>query len=160
LHQPKNGIADVGFSEDTITSPEGILTKRKYQRENDLFKSKDAKSNRFDDTLLLVIDKTLRQVFGDINTKIIYDHLKRRGCRRCDIPAKPEEFSTGLRNILGSGKGQILGAASILEEAIVETLSAELEIELCNPRSTQFAENIKRLREVYNSRRNNTQSVR
>jgi adenylate kinase family enzyme len=105
------------------------------------------------------IDKTLRYVVGDINTAVIYSYLEKRGCRSNEIPAKPNEFSTELRKILGSGRGQILGAASILEETIVENLSAELQIYLDNPRLAQFADNIKKLREAYNDRNKNTQQI-
>ena len=105
------------------------------------------------------IDKTLRYVLGDINTAVIFSYLEKRGCRSNEIPAKPSEFSTELRKILGSGRGQILGAASIIEETIVENLSAELKIYLDNPRLAQFADNINRLREAYCDRNKKTRQI-
>ena len=105
------------------------------------------------------IDKTLRYVLGDINTVVIYSYLEKTGCRSNEIPARPSEFSTELRKILGSGRGQILGAASIIEETILENLSAELKIYLDNPRLAQFADNIKKLREAYNDRNKRTQQI-
>lgn len=116
-------------------------------------------SDGFDDMLSRAIDKTLRYVFGDINTAVIYSYLEKRGCSSNEIPARPSEFSTELRKILGSGRGQILGAASVLEETIVENLSAELKIYLDNPRLAQFADNIKKLKEAYNDRNKNTQQI-
>jgi hypothetical protein len=121
--------------------------------EGDCLEQEDRESGGFNDMLSRVIDKTLRHVFGDINTGVIYKYLERRGCSLSDIPAKPNEFSAELRNILGTGRGQILGAASILEETIVETLSAELRIDFEYPRPAQFADNIEKLREVYNIRK-------
>ena len=116
-------------------------------------------SDGFDDMLLRAIDKTLRHVLGDIDTVVIYSYLEKRGCRSNEIPTKLGEFSTELRRILGSGRGQVLGAASILEETIVENLSAELKIYLNNPRLAQFADSIKKLREAYNDRNKNTQQM-
>lgn len=79
--------------------------------------------------------------------------MEKRGCAFNEIPTKPNAFSTELRNILGSSRGKILGAASILEEAILEALCAELKIALNSTSATSFADHIKKLREVYNKKR-------
>jgi hypothetical protein len=128
----------------------------KHVSEDEPLEQEEGKPDGFNDILSRVIDKTLRHVFGDINTGVIYKYLERRGCSLSDIPAKPNEFSAELRNILGSGRGQILGAASILEETIVETLSAELRIDHDSLRPAQFADNIEKLREAYDNRKNKT----
>jgi len=62
----------------------------------------------------------------------------------------PNALSTEFRNILGSGTGQIAGAASILEQTILENLCAELKTDRCSPYSAPFADNIKKLRKTYN----------
>jgi hypothetical protein len=124
--------------------------------EGDCLEQEDRESIGFNEMLSRVIDKTLRHVFGDVNTGVIYKYLERRGCSLSDIPAKPNEFSAELRNILGTGRGQILGAASILEETIVEALSAELRIDHDRRRPAQFADNIEKLREAYDNRKNKT----
>lgn len=67
-----------------------------------------------------------------------------------EIPTKPSAFSTELRKILGSGRGQLLGAAPILEEAILEALCAELKIKFDRQNASSFADHIKKLREVHN----------
>jgi hypothetical protein len=103
----------------------------------------------FDELLLRVIDKTIRYVFGDINAGIIYHYLKKSGCPMHEIPTKPNQFSEELRNILGSGRGQLLGAAPILEETILEALCAELKIKVDMQSATCFADHIKKLRRVY-----------
>jgi hypothetical protein len=102
----------------------------------------------FDELLLRVIDKTIRYVFGDINAGIIYDYLRKSGCQIHEIPTKPNQFSEELRNILGSGRGQLLGAAPILEETILEALCAELKIKVDMQRSTCFADHIRKIRRV------------
>jgi hypothetical protein len=127
--------------------------------EDGLFEQKEGKPDGFNDILSRVIDRTLRHVFGDINTGVICKYLESRGCSLSDIPAKPNEFSAELRNILGSGRGQILGAASILEETIVETLSAELKMDPDSLRPARFADNVKKLREAYHNRKNDSQST-
>jgi hypothetical protein len=127
--------------------------------EGERLEQEDRESDGFNGMLSRVIDKTLRHVFGDINTGVIYKYLERRRCSLSDIPAKPNEFSAELRNILGSGRGQILEAASILEETIVETISAELKMDLDSLRPARFADNVKKLREAYNNRKNNSQSI-
>jgi hypothetical protein len=106
--------------------------------------------DKFDDLLLHVIDKTVRYVFGEINASIIYEYLQKNGCALHEIPTKPSAFSAELRNILGSGRGQLLGAAPILEEAILEALCAELKIKFDRQNASSFADHIKKLREVYN----------
>jgi len=103
----------------------------------------------FDELLLRVIDKTIRYVFGDINAGIIYDYLRKSGCPIHEIPIKPFRFSEELRNILGPGRGQLLGAAPILEETILEALCVELKIKVAMQRPTCFADHIKKLRQVY-----------
>ena len=103
----------------------------------------------FDEILLRVIDKTIHYVFGERNSSIIYNYLEKSGCPMQEIPTKPNEFSMELRKILGSGRGQLLGAAPILEETILEALYAELKIKIDVQSATCFADCIKKLRQVY-----------
>jgi len=107
----------------------------------------------FDEILLRVIDKTIRNVFGDRNAGIIYDYLRKTGCPMPEIPTKPDEFSAGLRKILGSGRRQLLGAAPILEETILEALCTELKIKADIEGATCFADRVKKLRRVYDENR-------
>lgn len=109
--------------------------------------------DKFDDLLLQAIDKTVRYVFGDVNADIIYEYLQKNGCALHEIPTKPSAFSIGLRKILGPGRGQLLGTAPILEEAILEALCAELKIKFDRQSATSFADHIKKLREVHSKRR-------
>ena len=61
-------------------------------------------------------------------------------------------FSIELRKILGTGRGQLLGAAPILEEAILETLCNELKIKFERSDEKSFAGHIKTLREICRNR--------
>jgi hypothetical protein len=103
----------------------------------------------FDELLLRVVDKTIRSIFGDRNAGIIYDYLGKTGCPTHEIPTKPNEFSVELRKILGPGRGQLLGAAPTLEEAIIEGLCAELKIKVDVQSATCFADKIRKLRRIY-----------
>jgi hypothetical protein len=107
--------------------------------------------DKFDGLLLRVIDKNIRYILGDINAGVIYDYLKKKGCAFQEIPAKPNTFSMVIRNMLGSGRGQVLGAAPILEEAILEALYAELKIKFDRQSATSFGDHIKKLKKVYNN---------
>jgi hypothetical protein len=109
--------------------------------------------DEFDELLLRVIDKTVRCIFGETNAGIIYSYLEKKGCALNEIPRKPGAFSAELRNILGSTRGQILGAPSILEEAILEAVCAELKTTFDGSTAASFAEHIKELRQVYDSKR-------
>jgi hypothetical protein len=74
----------------------------------------------FDTLLLSTIDETLSYVLGEINANIIYEYLKSNSCGKQEIPQKLDFFSEALRDLLGTGRGQILGVAAILEETIAE----------------------------------------
>ena len=107
----------------------------------------------FDELLLRVIDTTIRYTFEDTNAEIIYGYLERKGCGLHEIPTKLNVFSEELRNILGSSPGQLLGVAQILEEAILELLCAELKTEFDRRNPASFADQVKKLRGIYNNRR-------
>jgi hypothetical protein len=106
----------------------------------------------FDDLLLQVIDRTTRYTFGDANTEIIYGYLEKKGCSLREIPTRLNIFSEELRNILGLGKGQLLGVAPILEQAILEVLCNEMKIKFDRQKPASFSDQVKELREIYDNR--------
>jgi len=108
--------------------------------------------DEFDELLLKTVDKTMRCILGDHTALIIYNCLEKNSCPMHEIPTKLDLFSAQLRNLLGVGRGQILGAPAILEDAVVKALSAELGLKLGNE-STAFEDRIRRLKKTYNSRR-------
>jgi hypothetical protein len=107
--------------------------------------------DEFDELLLKTIDRTIRYVLGDRNTLIIYEYLEESSCPRQEIPRKLDLFSQKLRNLVGTSRGQMLGAPTILEDAIVKALSSELGLTPENG-PTVFEERIRRLKERYNKK--------
>jgi hypothetical protein len=111
--------------------------------------------DEFDDLLLKVVDKTLRYVLGERNTSIIYDYLEHSSCPMHEIPVRLDLFSQKLRDLVGTGRGQVLGAPTILEDAIVMALSSELGLKPENG-SNVFEERIRRLKERCNKKTKRT----
>ena len=107
--------------------------------------------DEFDELLLKIIDKTMRYVLGDRNTLIIYDYLQQSSCPVQEIPERLDLFSEKLRNLTGNCRGQMLGAPTILEDAIVKALSSELGLKP-EKKSTVFEVRIGRLKERYNKK--------
>lgn len=107
--------------------------------------------DKFDELLLDVVDCTIVDIFGKMNANVIYDYLEKKGCPRHEISRKPEIFSMEMRNILGRDRGQILGAASILEKAILKALCIQLKTEFDEGSPASFANHVKHLREVYDN---------
>jgi hypothetical protein len=108
--------------------------------------------DEFDELLLKTIDKTMRYVLGERNTLLIYDRLEESSCPMQEIPRRLDLLSAVLRNLLGTSRGQMLGASAILEDAIVKALSLELGLKP-EKESAAFEERIRRLKENYNNGR-------
>lgn len=106
----------------------------------------------FDKALLDAIDEVLQYTIGDAGTQIIYNYLERRGYPKHEIPNQLDAFSIELRRILGNGRGQILGSAPILEEAIAEKLCIKLGTKLDGRLPTAFSTFIRNLKENHNSK--------
>jgi len=109
----------------------------------------------FDQVLIESINKTLRYVFGDKATQIIYEHLEKKSCPLFEIPKRPNIFSSELRMILNSEGGQISRSTRasmltpILEKAILKELSHKLGIFFSDDEPIIFEEHVKRLRGAY-----------
>jgi hypothetical protein len=72
--------------------------------------------NRYDEQVSNVIDKVLRQVFGEEATLLIYRHLERNySLKREEIGQKIELFAQGLEDFLRSG-------AIVVERKILEDI--------------------------------------
>jgi hypothetical protein len=104
----------------------------------------------FDTALLNAIDEILKYTLGDIGTHAIYSYLERTGCPKHEIPNQLDTFSAELRKLLGNGRGQILGSAPILEEAIAERLCAKLGTKLDGRLPTAFPNFIRNLKQNHN----------
>jgi hypothetical protein len=105
--------------------------------------------DKFDELLVKVINETTKYCLGDVNAMILYNYLDRRSCSLEEIPEKLEVFSVELRNILGFGRRQIYGAASILEETIAQALCLALKIPYDENGPIVFADFIRDLKKVY-----------
>ncbi len=105
--------------------------------------------DEFDVLLLRAIDDVFTEVFGKINTQIIYDYLEKKSCPMSEICQKPEVFSMELGILLGLGRGQILGSASILEETVLSLLFSRMGI-VCNVEKTDFSNCVKELKKSAN----------
>ena len=108
--------------------------------------------DEFDALLLKAIDDVFTEVFGKINTQIIYDYLEKKSCSMSEVCQKPEVFSMELGILLGSGRGQILGSASILEKTVLSVLCSRMGI-VCDLEKTDFSKYVRELEEVCKQRK-------
>ena len=112
--------------------------------------------DEFDEALLRAIDEILRCTLGDVCTQVVFSYLERNDFPRFEIPNRLDRFSEELRKLLSDGKGQILGSAPILEEAIVERLCAKLGVKIQARFAIAFPTFIRKLKEDYYSKRKET----
>lgn len=72
--------------------------------------------NGKEDKISKIIDKVLKQVFGEEATHLIYRHLENKYClKRNEIAEKIEVFAAGLEEFLRSG-------AYVIERKILEDI--------------------------------------
>jgi hypothetical protein len=107
--------------------------------------------NDFDKLLVQVTEETIKYCLGDVNATIIWNYLEERNCPMPEIPNRPEIFSEELRNMMGFGRRQILGAAEILEETILEILCKKLGINFECEKPTNFPYQVRKLRDICKS---------
>ena len=112
--------------------------------------------DEFDKTLLSAVDEILQYSFGDFSAQIILKYLEKRGCSKSEIPSRLDAFSEELRRLLGPGKGQILGSAPVLEEAIAERLCFKLGVKPPGRLPVAFPIFVQKLKEDYCSQRAKT----
>jgi hypothetical protein len=103
----------------------------------------------FDRLIVEVVDDVLKYCLGAVNANMIYYYLEKRNYSLSEIPRRPEKFSEELRNMLGFGSRQILGAPSILEEEILEVLYKKLGLCHSIEKPPDFPRQIKKLRQTY-----------
>jgi len=105
--------------------------------------------NDFDKILVQVTDETIKYCLGEANATIIWNYLEERNYPMSEIPNRPEKFSEELRNIMGFGRRQILGAAAILEETILEIFCKKLGINFDCEKPINFPYQVRKLRDLY-----------
>jgi hypothetical protein len=110
----------------------------------------------FDRLIVEVVDDVLKHCLGAANANMICDYLEKRNYSLSDIPKRPEKFSEELRNVLGFGSRQVLGAPSILEEEVLEVLYKKLGLYPSIEKPPDFPGQIRKLRQTYGTLRNTT----
>ena len=98
------------------------------------------KPGSLDDLLLSVVDETMKQVFREAGTKVIYDYLANNSHLKLEeIGEKPEAFSAGLERLMVS-------AARVVENLILKNLYRKLGLEFEEKEGYEFSDYIKELR--------------
>jgi len=99
------------------------------------------KTGVLDELLLSVVDETLKQVFREAGTKVIYDYLGNKcNLKREEIAEKPEVFSVGLDELLVS-------AGPVIENMIIKSLYSKFELKFAEKEGYAFSDYLKELRE-------------
>jgi hypothetical protein len=105
----------------------------------------------FEVILLKTIDEVLVEVLGERNKQVIYEYLEKKSCHIPQIYDKLDVFSAELRNLLGPGRGGILGSAPILEETILRVLCHKIGVTYDSRKP--FSKYVKELKETFNQRK-------
>jgi hypothetical protein len=106
----------------------------------------------FNEKLLKAIDETLVFCLGDLNARLIYDYLEKVGCSKQEIPEKLDVFVEILEKLVGIGRGQILGASSVMENAILKAFCKKLGINYEEVGSGYLPNQVRKVKEIYNVR--------
>lgn len=103
----------------------------------------DEENKKLNDVLAQAIDDTLKQIFKQSGTEVIYDYLeKKQYVKISEITDKPQLFSESMRKLLGS-------AASVIEDLIIRNLYTQLNAEFEDKDGYEFSCYIRELREKY-----------
>ena len=90
-----------------------------------------------DDLLLSAVDETLKPVFREEGTKVIYDYLENNShLKREEIAERPEIFSAGLETLM-------LSAAPVIEKFILKNLYCKLGLRFREKEGYEFSDYIK-----------------
>jgi len=103
-------------------------------------KSKTSRPKKKPDRLFKIVDKVLKQVFGEPATLFIYKYLEEKySLKREDIPDQPEIFAEGLEKYLSdSGASLVIGMI----------LGQGSELKPKRPDHLDFFEHLKELKRV------------
>jgi len=128
----------------TSLADEALRAEKTIRHSDGELLRKNAKpDNKLNDVLVQVIDDTLKQVFKQQGTKVIYDYLEKNPELRIEeITEKPELFSESMRKLLGS-------AAPVIEDLIIKNLYTQLNTEFEDRDGYEFSCYIKELREKH-----------
>jgi len=95
------------------------------------------KTRGLDDLLLSAVDETLKPVFREEGTRVIYDYLENNShLKREKIAERPEVFSAGLETLMVS-------AAPVIEKSILKNLYCKLGFRFREKEGYEFSDYIK-----------------
>lgn len=98
------------------------------------------KKEKWNDFFVEGVDETLKQIFRDDGTKVIYDFLESDSKLTLkELSDKPEIFSTVLKKLMVS-------AAQVIEQAILQNLYSKLGIEFEEKQGYKFSDHVQDLR--------------
>jgi uncharacterized protein YbcI len=90
--------------------------------------------------MLNTIDETVKQIFSETGTKVIYDYLENQyDLKLEEILEKPEVFSASLEALLASG-------AQVIENLILKNMYRKLELRFEEIKGYEFLDYIKELK--------------
>ena len=116
------------------------ITSEDFIWQNGMSLVKISKKPEVDDLLLSVIDETMRQIFNEAGTKVIYDYLMNNHHLKLEeFAEKPEVFSAGLERLMVS-------AARVIEQMILKNLYRRLGLKFEEKKGYEFSDYIKELR--------------
>ena len=102
---------------------------------------------RLDDLLFKVVDETMKQVFRETGTNVIYGFLANNShLKREEIAEKTEVFSAGLERLMGSG-------APVIEKLILKNLYRRLGLKFEEKDGYGFSDYVKELRKRLDRRK-------
>lgn len=98
---------------------------------------------KFDEKLVSITEKVLKQVFGEEATAAICKYLEKNYRLKLEeIPNKPDIFSKALESYLDSG-------ATVIESIILENLCSNSGVKLKTVEEKTFLERLSELKRVY-----------
>jgi len=97
-------------------------------------------AERFDDLLLDAVDEKLKEVFKEAGAEVIYKFLGNKcHLKREEIGEKTEDFSAGLKSLLGS-------AAPMIEKLVLKNLCSKLGLRFEEKEGYEFSGYIRELK--------------
>ena len=108
-------------------------------------------TEEFEVILQKTVDEVLVDVLGERNKQVIYDYLEKKSCHIPQIYDNLDVFSAELKNLLGPGRGGILGSAPILEETILKVLCHKIGVTYDSTKP--FLIYVRELKETFNRRK-------
>ena len=99
------------------------------------------KTEKLADLFVSAVDETLKQVFKEAGTEVVYNFIENKCHFKCkEIAEKPEVFSADLKRLLVS-------ATPMIEKMILKNLYSKLELQFVDKEGYEFSDYINQLRE-------------